>query len=148
MNPIFDGLIIIHPEFGIPRNSSYRANLKRYIAECHETGKPVFLVDSDEYPIRDGEMKKLFDDTFGIPSFEEFTGMQKRQREIDYISGIIGREPSKSILGFGGTDASCCVYAHAIGWCREVLTRFEPKLIGVPEKINPISQGVILGDIV
>jgi len=148
MDFFFDALMIIHPEYGEPINRYYKDNLKKRVNECYSSNKPVFLVDSDENPLRDKALIKLFKKSHLIPNFDESEFIVKRQKEIDYICDTVHRSPSETILGFGGIHASCCVYTYALGWCEEVLTNFNPKFIGNIPKINPICQGIILDDIV
>ncbi|MBI2151634.1 hypothetical protein HYU21_02825, partial [Candidatus Woesearchaeota archaeon] len=143
-----DALVIIHPDYGKPINSNYKENMVRYVNESYSSKKPVFLVDSDEHPLRDKVLIKLFKKSYLIPNFDESDFIVKRQKEIDYICNTVHRSPSETILGFGGIHASCCVYTYALGWCKEVLTNFNPKLIGNISKTNPICQGIILDEIV
>lgn len=147
MRLIFDALVIIHPEYGTPINSNYLDNLETYIQDCNREGKPVFLIDSEKNPIHSEGMRRIFEGVLEIPDFSDHEDMM--QREIDYMCGLIERDPETAILGFGGVYASHCVYAYAAGWCQEVLTRIHPAIIGSlgsPER--PIRQGLILDDII
>jgi hypothetical protein len=137
-----DGLILAHLDFYTTTGTAYRRNILEAFQLFQRLKKPVFAVESKEPQKKDYEILKLLSDALWIDESPE-----KRQEEVDYISGVIGRKPENISLAFGGMFGPACVYTLATSWCKKVEIYIEPygKKQKPPER--PIGFGKIFGEI-
>ncbi|MBS3094611.1 hypothetical protein J4474_03015 [Candidatus Pacearchaeota archaeon] len=144
----FDGLIIVHPNFGIPINPNYKANLGRITQEFFKRNKAVFLEESEAKPMTCKKMKKDLAKAFHLRRYLHPDSLVSLEMEISYIEKTIGKPRENIILAFGGTNAGMCVYACAIDLCRYVETKYINPIRETIYNISKIKKGVVLDEIV
>jgi len=149
----YNGLVIVHPVDGTPKNADYKQNLRNIVAHCRKTGKPVFW---ERDPGVDPEIEDILFDAEEIFNGENDRGISTSaeklrdcyQRTADLIARRTRKGHSEVRLGFGGTNADECVYTIAIMLCREVETNYPPKKPKVNALQTPLGYARVLDEIV
>ena len=124
----YDGLVMVHPTDGRPRNNYYLKNLTQIVRDCNQQKIPIFKIEdgrgneeidtllSDAIPLLTGE------DEIVVGRMTEREISECYQRTADKISSRIRKDHMDIDLGFGGTNADQCVYGFSVMLCRYVFT--------------------------
>ena len=148
----YDALVLIHPDMPSPGemigNPDYFENLELATYNMEAEEKPIFFLP--RYPdLENWRIQQMSSPWKTIRSPNQMISKltkENLQEQVNYMSRIIGKDPSEIRIAGGGTALGVCVTDFMYAWCDKVFGPYSSLKIekNITTKLN---EGTIIPEL-